>query len=372
MMDRNTFLGSVLKTTFFVVMIVLFWFIGVHPPQKSISVKQGNQPLSPVIILANNANRKGIVKKQSFKIPLGSQENQIGFMPYQEKVPPGFAQGGLPTEFYRDADGIIWVGDPFGPRLTAWSESGVYLQSIDLPFLRNESSTHEKEIVGYTVQPNSNGDWTILNNQNKKVYRVNREGELTNILSVPLALSDQRIVINISPFFAWVNEEWIFVTVETTRQPYTTKRGFAGGEYIDTKWESFFITWNGEIIGPVAEQASILPMKQGFILWSYHDQSLYMDWFSDPTHLSRPEKSWRVDGLEWHYGGLIGADQLDRIYFWADQGLIGRIHLRWEEVSYGSLPEQNIFPLTVSSEGDIGYIQAGKQSLQVVFTKMMD
>ena len=370
-MNQNSFISSVLKTTFLVVMIVLFWFIGVHPPQKSVSVKQA-QPVIPKVILAKNASRKGIVKNQSFKIPLGKLENQIGFLAYQEKVPPGTAQGGLPTEFYRDVEGVIWIGDPYGPRLTAWNDAGVYLQSIDLPFLRNEASMYNKEIVGYTVQPASNGDWIILNNQTKKVYRVNREGELVRVLSIPLALSEQRVVMNISPFFTWVNEDWIYVTVETTSQPYTTKKGFAGGDYIETTWESFFVSWNGKIIGPVSDQVSILSMKQGFILWSYHDQSLYLDWFSDPTYLSSPQKSWRVEEVEWHYGGIIGADHQDRIYFWADKGRVGRIHLRWEEVSYGFIPERTLFPVTVSPEGDIGYMQAGKQSLQIDFMKMMD
>lgn len=371
-MNPENFFKSVLKTTFFVVMIVLFWFIGVKLPPPTESAKNNKLPTTPILIQGHKTDVKDLTRTFSFKIPLGSQENQIGFMSYQEKVPPGYAQGAFPTEFFRDAEGIIWIGDPYGPRLTAWNDAGDYLDSIDLSFLRNDASQLEKEIVGYTVHPASNGDWVVLNSQNKKIYWVNPKGKVNHILSIPLRLSDNRIVMNISPFFQWIDEQWIFVTVETTQQPYASTKGFSGGDYIETAWESFFLSIEGDIVGPVSEQLSVLPLEEGFLGWSIQNQALTLEWFADPRQMTHPKKSWKIDPVEWHYGGMIGTDQLDRIYFWADQDLIGRIHLRWGEISYFHLPEQNVFPVTVTPEGDIGYIRAGKQFLQVEFMKMTD
>ncbi|MDD4663485.1 MAG: hypothetical protein PHD83_02325 [Caldisericia bacterium] len=372
MVNNENPISTIAKGVSLGVLLMLVWFLGVRQSTKTVSSSLEKVTEETILIDGSLKNMQKMMESTTFSIPLGNQEHQIGFMPYQEKVPPGWAQGALPTELYRNSSQITWIGDPYGPRLTGWNQEGKLETSFALPFLRNEAAP-DKEIVGYTLTPSGDNGWFVLNNQNKKIYQLDGNGHIIQILSIPLMLSDQRIILTISPFFEVINNQWIFVTLESTKQPFSTLKGFAGGTYLETNWESYFLSSSGEVVGPLPEQTAILPFQGGLISWTYESEALTLQWSSDPHSLSHPQKTWIVRNPVWHYGGMIGTDLENNIYFWADQSIIGCIQTRFNEVRYMELPaEKKMFPVTISPDGEIGYIIANKQFLQVHFMKMMD
>ncbi len=372
MVSHENTISTILKGVLLGVLLMLVWFLGARKVTDTLSSSPENVTEETIFLDGALKNRQKMTVSTTFSIPLGNLDHQIGFMPYQEKVPPGWAQGALPTELYRSPSQITWIGDPYGPRLTGWNSNGKLEASLALPFLRNEAASG-KEIVGYTLTPSADNGWFVLNNQNKKIYRLDSNGDVIQILSVPLMLSDHRIVLTISPFFEVINDRWIFVTVESARQPFSTLKGFAGGSYLDTNWESFFLSLTGEVIGPLPEQTAILPFQEGLISWTYEPGELSLQWFPDPLSLSHPQKTWIIRNPVWHYGGMIGTDVENNIYFWADQSTIGQIQTRLSEVRYMELPAgEKKFPVSISSDGEIGYILSNKQVLQVCFVKMTD
>jgi len=372
MVSHENPISTIFKGVLLGVLLMLVWFVGLRQVTDTLSSSPENVAEETILLDGALKNRQKMTVSAAFSIPLGNLDHQIGFMSYQEKVPPGWAQGALPTELYRSLSQITWIGDPYGPRLTGWNPDGKLETSLALPFLRNEAAL-DKEIVGYTLTPSADNGWFVLNNQNKKIYRLDSNGVVIQILSVPLMLSENRIVLTISPFFEVINDKWVFITVESARQPFSTLKGFAGGSYLETHWESFFLSLTGEVVGPLPEQTAILPFEEGLISWTYEPGLLTLQWFPGPHSMNHPQKTWIIRNPVWHYGGLIGTDQEDNIYFWADRSTIGKIHTRLREIQYMELPSgERKFPVSISPDGEIGYIISSKQVLQVCFVKMTD
>jgi|GEM_PF-3309092 len=369
MVAQNNAVSVITKGVAMGVMLMLAWLLG-NRSEITVTVPASEKKAEEIITMEGSF--QGFLPTTglfSFSVPLGDQPHQVGYMAFQETIQPGWAQGALPTELWYDRSQITWIGDPYGPRLTGWSQDGTLLTAIDLPFLLNESASG-KEIVGFTVKPAQDNGWFILNNQNKKIYHLHSSGELVSVFSIPMALSDSRVLLNISPFFEVIRDEWFFVTIESTSQPYSPQDGLAGGGYLETRWESFFLSQNGEKVGPLPENTSVLPFEEGFVLWSYEQSDLILKWYQTPTSMQTPTKTWKIRRPEWHYGGMIGSDTTHHLYFWANRGIIGIISTDCSMVQYFQLPEQDAFPVTVSADGEIGYIIPSKRQLVVHLMKV--